>query len=257
MPPRPTLPPASAWTALSVQMIAFPVQPQMKGEDEYWKSLTGSEPTDLKRSLVERRASGTHENRSLSVALDPARIIWTATPYVESPEEIDERMPSMGSFPSVRDWFVPLIGQWLTNHAPPIKRLAFACRLFQGCDTKQEGYKRLGEYLHPNVIVSLDSSDFRYQVNRMKQRKIGQDDVGINRLASWTPVIFKMKIITDMAPETHPTGWSPSADVGIMLNLDINTAAEYDQTLPSELLGDTLDYLSSLALEIAANGDEP
>ena len=183
------LPDRMEWRAQHVQMIAFPTEPQLAGDKNWWSQLTGSEPDESVRKSQKRVDSGIFENVALTLEIDPFRVIWTASPQVAS-DNPPEDIPNLGSVFDRRDWMIGLMSQWLED-SPPIKRLAFAGKLLQFVDSRDEAYRRMNGYL-PGVEVDPDTTDFMYRVNRPRDSQTGIAGLRINRLCTWSAVKFNL-----------------------------------------------------------------
>jgi hypothetical protein len=136
----------------------------------------------------------------------------------------------------------------------PIKRLAFAGALIVPVANRLAAYGLLDQYLRC-IDVDPNSTDFLYRINRGLPNSRVVGDVAINRLVTWGAVMFTLQgqLITPGVPGTPRR--SPVEAHGVLLDLDINTAAERQLPLPQEQLGALFTELTDVAHSIARDGD--
>jgi hypothetical protein len=245
-------PDIAEWQAESLRLTAFLSPSAQIHEQDWWKALTG-ELSDRKTSeprtgiqQEEGRFKDDKVDGKLFLMIQPTRIDWQLVP-LDSPEL---GFPTMGSFLDSVDSFLALMLRWLET-APPIQRLAFGASLFQLVNNSQEGYKRLSTYLHFNL--DEDSSDFFYQINRpRKSSSIRTSDLTINRLSKWS-----ISLLASLAfsPNQLAQYIVKPAQFAVRLELDINTAGDFSDELPSEQLPQIFRELVELGQEIVTEGD--
>lgn len=249
-----TMPDRQEWRAQYVKMIAFPTEPPLGIEQNWWSDLTGSQPETSVRKPQKREDSGSFEDVALSVEIDPFRVSWTLSPRVD-PENIPSDFPTLGSAFSRRDWLVSLMARWL-ELGPPIKRLAFAGSLLQFVPSKEEAYSRLNKYLH-GVEVDPDTSDFMYRLNRQRDSRTGIAGLRINRLCTWAAakLTFGLHAVSKGTGETREVPIR-EAQNACVIELDINTAPDFLLSeLPRGSLRDIYAELVDVGLQAAEQGD--
>jgi hypothetical protein len=137
----------------------------------------------------------------------------------------------------------------LLETLPPIRRLAFGGVLFLQVMNRAHAYEVLEKYLHLGLKYSDQEGDFFYQYNRRRWSK-RVPKIQINRLTRWTWVPLAEVRIVDGKLE-------PPRDSACRLEVDINTAPEFQGTIPRERVAPLFEELISLAAEITAQGDVP
>jgi len=249
-----TLPDRMEWCARHLRMIAFPVEPQLTAEQNWWAELTGSQPEATLRKPQKREDSGTFQGVALTVEVDPFRVKWTVAPRIDADNFPDE-FPTLGRAFERRDWLIDVMGRWLTD-CPPIKRLAFAANLLQFVDSREEAYSRLNKYLL-SVEVDPDSSDFMYRVNRRRESQTGIEGLRINRLCTWAAA----KLSFGLYAVSQGTGESQNVSIkedqnACVLELDVNTVPDFPgPQLPKDTLLQIYTELVDVGLETAELGD--
>ena len=255
MPPEGTnLPDRNEWRAQYVRLIAFPSEPQLAAEQNWWLDLTGNQPETSLRKPQKREDSGVFGEVALSVEIDPFRVKWTVAPRVDA-DNLPDDFPTLGPAFERRDWLIELMGRWLAI-CPPIKRLAFAGNLLQFVDSRDEAYSRLDKYLH-SVQVDNDTSDFMYRVNRRRDSQTGIDGLHINRLSTWAAakLNFGLHAVSQGTGETRNVPIREDHNACV-LELDINTVPDFPEPeLPYEALLRIYTELVDIGLETAELGD--
>jgi hypothetical protein len=243
------------WQAQYLRLIAFPIQPAFERSREWWRELTGNDPqtSTEKRQRLEREDSGSSNGINLSLAVDLVRVQWTASVAVD-PENLPEGIPAIGNFLERRDWFRDLMEQWLAGMGQPVKRLSFAASIVLPTESRQDAYGLLDRYLRC-VDVDPNSTDFLYRVNRALPFSTVVDGLVINRLVAWAAllVMHYRQIMTGhalQAPERVRQGLH-----GVLLELDVNTAAERHDAIPQDRLAPLFAELTDLARDLARDGD--
>ena len=259
---RRQLPDVNEWGAQHFQLIAFSIEGQqpVPAPLRRWEEMTGTEPATTQAKPFYRVESGEYQGATLTVASDPLKIAWIATPLPVA-SELTTSPPTFRPFSRYKDWFVGVMSAWLP-HCPPVYRLAFHAKLIRPVEGGPAGASRLlNLYLSPKVQVDSDSSDFLYRVNR-KCVSATPDltDRRINRIATWSAMTFTMQMqilgveaMTGAITMNAPT--QPTEHVACSLELDINTILEQKNKLPPERLPQLFQELATLGTEIAENGD--
>jgi hypothetical protein len=240
----------SAWQLEFARLIAFPAQPPISLEQHWWQNVAGEPPKDSASTREDnvRAERGSFQGVLLALTVHPNRIIWEA----RSRAVVDwsGNFPTLGPFREKLDWFVELLGPWLMNSCPSVLRLALSAKLLQTAASAEEAYQVLAVYL-PDVKKELDSNpnDFLLQINRRKTSEV-VDRLDINRMCTWS----KMNIAIFVEPG-KPFEWPQRCYSA--LELDINTAPENTDILPSASLPRLFSELASLGKGIADRGDIP
>ncbi len=250
----PQPPDPAAWHAQYLRLIAFPVEPQVAVEQNWWRELTGAEPESSTKRRHEREDVGVYEGFALSLSIDLLRIQWTLAPRFDPAVTLDQ--PAMlGQFVERQPWFTGVMSQWLLR-CPPIKRLAFAAALLQPVQEHGEGYRRLDQYLRC-VDVDPSSSDLLYRVNRRRPSGTGIADLAVNRLSTWSfariTLVSGSQLLADLGQQVPQVVRGDT--FGCALELDINTAQEFPRELPHDALPRIFTELAQFGVEIATRGD--
>lgn len=244
-------PAGSAWQLEFARLIAFPAEPPLFLEQEWWKELASEVPEDY----VSTRKKHAHEDHGslqgcvLTLKVDLGRIVWLAQPPGDF-DDLSGKLPTLGAFREKIDWFVGLLTPWLANSCPPLKRLAFASKLLQPASTQQEAFRVLAAHL-PLMNFEQDPNDFVLQINRRRDSRV-VGGLPINRVSTWSKLNVTFSI---EAQGGIPFKWPENCYSAV--ELDINTAPERVEILPRELLPQLFMELASLGEEIAERGDTP
>jgi hypothetical protein len=239
----------SAWQLEFARLIAFPADPPLFMDQHWWEDLASEQPPDFvsTRKKHTREDRGSFQGTVLSLTVDLRRVEWLIQPLGEF-GDLPGNLPTLGPFRDKIDWFVELLSHWLTSSCPPLVRLAFAAKLLQPAATQQEAYRVLAAHL-PAVNLDPNPNDFFFQINRRKTSTVVAG-LPINRVSTWS----KMNVTFSVEPGT-PFTWPDNCYTA--LELDINTAPEKTDILPSESLPRLFRELASLGVEIAERGDIP
>lgn len=246
-------PDASVWQAQSLRLVAFPETSPVAHKREWWEELVGTQPETLLRRGTTQEEAGVWEAASLTVSVNPVLIQWSVAPPLDL-ENLGKGPRLLGPFRDRTTHFTELMERWLTLANLPLKRLAFVASLAQPADDHAAGYKTLSSYL-PDVKLDPRSSDFLYRINRRRRSREIPANLDINRLTSW----YVAKLVTSFGAGT-PEGVTmvdKEEHTYCVLEMDINTMAEYLGVFPQEKLASLLRELAAIADEIASKGDVP
>jgi hypothetical protein len=174
-------------------------------------------------------------------------VIWEA----RSPKVVDEsgRFPTLGPFRERVNWFVELLGPWLSAACPPLVRLAFTAKMLQLAANQEDAYRILAAHL-PAFKVDPSLNDFLLQINRRKDSSAVVKDMPINRVSTWSNLNLALHI-----EPGQPFKWPKECYSA--LELDINTAPEKTDTLPRELLPQLFGELAAIGRNIAERRELP
>lgn len=248
------LPPISAWEAVLLRLTAFRSSTDQTVDNNWWAQVVGEPPekTTEQSRAAERVTEGLYKNGRLILDTHPNRIDWN---YAVVEDAEFEKILTLGSFPDVTDTFRELMNRWLKlENRTDLVRLAFGAVLLQPVESHNASYKLLSQYL-PFFKYSEDTSDFLYQINRRKASS-SIPGLGINRLSKWASAVFKNVMFSfSIASQTPASVQQSEAFYACRLELDINSIAEYEGTLPNDKLLPLLDELIELGKGIAQKGD--
>lgn len=257
MTPQPAPDPTNPlpWLTETLRLSAFPSIPGNVEPAQWWEEAVGqpAENHKFQRTTGVTQDDGPFHGGKLILAVQPLRIDWlfqtSATP---TPEEIEPSLDQLLALDAAMELFQRVADYWL-GVSPPLARLAFGAILAIPVDDRPTGYRRLSEYL-PNVSIDPDhSSDFLYQINRPRDSRI-IPTLRINRLSKWAVAkSIAAQIVLGPGPlQVASTGLER---LSVRLELDINTAAEYNGNLSGAQLPNLYRELTDLGREIAARGD--
>jgi hypothetical protein len=244
--------PVSEWLAETLRVTAFPDPQRELDPDRWWDAVFGEEPESVEIEPRKRlhRQSSPYENGEISLVTQPLRIDWLLTS--QTPSEIG--LPNLGRYLQSLDSFRNVIARWFgIEECPALKRLAFGAVLQYPVPTRGHGYRQLQPYLHDVRLDPDGSTDFQYRINRPRQLAAGIPGLRVNRLSTWSVTRF-----LPMTLEFGPTGIRSTEErqsFACRLQLDINTAPEYEGDIGPGLLPEILDQLVGLGREILENGD--
>jgi hypothetical protein len=249
------LPPVDSWDPLQLRLIVFPLHPHTAIQQDWWQQVTGIAEFDSSRKLAERVDSGIVDGRGLSLMIDPMRIMWSLDPRLDA-DQVIAAPPTLGALTQANEWFSPLMHRWLNEMCPEVKRLACFFRLFQTTPTREDSYRLLSRYL-PNVNLDPTATDFMFRINR-KRPSVMASNLEINRLCQWAGA--RLAIGAHARTPSNPLATQDfefAAVFGCSVDIDVNTSAEFTDSIPRDQLGGLFDELQDTAVEIAAMGDIP
>jgi hypothetical protein len=249
---------ADRWEPLQLQLIAFPTAPPVDVEQEWFRDITGDDPTESQKKKHERFDKGPYQDADLMVAADLSRVVVSVTPRVPILADVPTALLTLGKFDHAVYSFSDVANRLLSRKDfPSVTRLSFAGKVTQQTKTHETGYQTLGKYLS-GVKLDPKSSDFVYRINRPRPFAGGIKNLTINRLSTWMVVKFQIQ-----AQPTLSSGQTLASHVvqdnlfACLLELDVNTALEYKGELPRVKMVRLFRDLVELGREIAVRGDVP
>jgi hypothetical protein len=246
--------PETEWKVVLLRLTTFHAAALLADTQDWWRQLTGSEPESVvnRPRGGERAEVGRYEDWPLALQVQQqpeGRVDWVAGGFAELAEN-----PEAPRLTARLPLFIDPVRRWLQATCPETKRLAFGAALQLGVASREEGYRRLSDYL--DFDLNPDSYDFLYQINRKRPSGIVQALL-INRLTRWSVGSRQQGTVT-----IHVGGGPVEAEQGrpayhCRLELDINTDPEFGGPLPHGGLVDLLDEMQRWSLEIVREGDIP
>lgn len=244
------------WEPDGFRLTAFPSPDSELGDFGWWASLVGEDP----EQVIARPRTGTWQNEgpfasgTLLLVAQPARIDWRYFVRQEQDPE-KEHIFTLGSFSGALNRFLPLMYKWLQlESSPSMIRLAFGVSLLQPVGSVEEAYRRLSSFL-PFTIDAEHVSDFRYQINRWRESGTGVRGLHINRLSKWAALSLRQAVLRiGMSEELVRKAYGDEFNA-VHVELDINTAPDFEGELPRDKLATILEELVDFAKEIASEGD--
>jgi hypothetical protein len=243
--------PLTSWSVGNLRLTAFPTEPERRNNLNWWTEVVGTDP----EIVTTRKAPARHEEAGkleaggrLILRIEPVRIDWLLRPSEPGPGALPD---IVGTMPDALTFFIGLIKRWIALQGrPEIKRLALGMLLHQPVDNAPNGYRRLAEYIPAATIDPETTRDFSYRINRPR-RSTSVTTLMINRLNTWTVGAIESVTIETTGDRHAERGYVVSVE------MDINTPAEHQGSLPGDALPSVIDELAALSVEIAGNGDQP
>jgi len=247
------------WRAESLRLTIFlaaNIQPKDEG---WWSKVAGAEPESktAKPNRGELVEAGLFQGNALTLSVQPGRIDWLLSPNVSIEENLSE-IKSVGSFDSAEKAFSTIMLNWL-DACPATVRLAYGVVLLEPVGNREEGYRRIAEYVPSVEIDPVGAEDFFYQINRPRQSEVAEG-MRLNRLSKWSVAFFQPIRFAIGIPQGQPNqplvyshGGTPA--LACRVELDLSTAASLQEELHHNSLPNIFKELVSLGSEIAQKGD--
>lgn len=248
----------SNWEVENLRVTGFTL-PSVVPEpiNQLWAALVLVPPDQINERPKEATvtAEGSLEGHRLILSQGPGRTDWLWVADLDL-TKLSAGFPSIGKFQTAPDIFVKLARTWLERR-PPLTRLAWGGVIKFVVPNKEDGYRKLAEFLHSVKIDPVGSSEFIYQINRPRTSRV-IDGMLVNRLSTWSVALLQ--------PISIAVGFQPGQAVGLpttppisacRLVFDINSDATRTEPFEPRQLAPLLDELVELAAEIAVKGDIP
>jgi hypothetical protein len=239
------------WQAVQLRLTAFPAPSPQIESINWWSELAGDPPEKITSQprTSEQIEEGAYENGKLELTVHPIRIHWRYT-ISEGTQFLLGKTPILGGFSEVLDVFHKSMNQWFDlETCPTLVRLAFGAILLQPAENHVAAYNLLSTYLPSIDLDSENSSDFFYQINRVRKISMQIADLRINRLSKWSTNRIQVEEINTQTrlPDLY----------ACRLELDISTPNDFDDELRREQLPEVFNELVDFGKEIAEKGDIP
>lgn len=246
------LPLVEVWQATVLRLSVFPSQSAEINDADWWSDLVGRDP-DSKSEQPRRgtkQVMGAFESGRLNLNISPGKIDWIFEAVFDVNSE-EKGPPYLGAFSDVKGIFLKLMHNWLKfETTPEIHRLAFGAKLLIPVDSYQQGNEIMDIYLPAVEVDTANSTDLSYQINRPRVYSGEISNLIINRLAKWSVLRWLITI-----GEKEVLSSQVGSGFVCELELDINTADEFQGALPQEKLVDLFTELLRQGVEIASEGD--
>jgi hypothetical protein len=213
--------------------------------------VAGDEPESRisKPRIGERQESGPFGEGKLILQVQPGRVDWIYATDQDAKEGDQQEL----SFPPSLDLFSAAMADWLKS-CSAMPRMAFGAVLRLPVSSREEGYRRISEYL-PFEVDPETSSDFLYQINRQRESRV-IPGVKINRLSKWSVGFVFRQMIQLTVPDREPNLYPLDEGQYCRIELDINTVPGPSSELPKDRLADVFGELVELGREIVREGDQ-
>lgn len=243
------------WEAENLRSTTFlKTEADIGNKESWWHSVVGDEPerSDSRPKAGTIRQTGPLDGKRLSLAVQPGRVDWNLSEQLESPEELGDRLPTIGLFAAAYGSFSTVQEHWFET-CPEVARIAFGAILDIPVADRIEGYRIISRFL-PNMPIDIENSiDFLYQINRPRMSNI-IEGLSINRLMKWA-VVRTGVVRFDVGSDGRALSTNLPVQSACRLELDISTTAEWSGDLPRESLYAIFEEMVNLGKEIAMNGD--
>lgn len=241
------------WLASTLRLTAFPHPSSQANSSTWWETVIGQPPDN--RQVQPKTGvlldEGSFETGKLILNVQPIRVDWLFIPTFDQ-ETNSPAVSHLATFQSAVTTFVGLAERWF-NICPSLVRLAFGAVLDIPVTNRPDGYRRLMEFL-PGIQLDADgSSDFLYQINRPRVSRYAPT-LRINRLSKWSVAMATSAQIV-LGPRAIHYAVPGQEYLSARLELDINTAADFQEELSREQFAPLFLELIELGKEIAMRGD--
>ncbi len=251
--PKP-MPESKSWQAEHLRLTVFPVDPVAAIERDWWQEALGQPAESSTKKKLLRWDQGVVREKAVSLTVDFQQMSWMIQPVFD-PLNPPSDLPTLGLLAEgLRNWG-ELFDQVIAC-IPEVLRIGFGAVLLQPVQGLEAGYGLLDAYL-PDVRVSPESSDFNYRINRKRPSKSGVEGLYINRLSTWSFLRWQIQARVGTKEEAPVRMAHQAEGFACRVELDINTPAERQGSLPKDRLRPIWSELVDLGLEIAARGDIP
>lgn len=237
-----------SWEAQHLRLVSFPAEPQFTTEQNWWFELTGTEREGRSDKRHSRQEEGPFEGTTLTLAIDPNQLRWTASPQVDQ----DDRPPSIGPFESRKLWFQELMHRWLAT-SPPLTRLAFSGTLLRSVSDRAAGLEIMERYVRLPEVPS-EATDLLFRINLPTDFTLGDKPIKINRLTTWSVATFAC-FRAQVGASIHPSATQIGEFHAFTLAFDVNTALEVDcSSFTNDELKSVFEQLIAESEQIAEQG---
>tara|TARA_R110002110_G_scaffold401458_1_gene618318 strand:- start:2404 stop:3180 length:777 start_codon:yes stop_codon:yes gene_type:complete len=246
------------WLVEQLRFSAFMSAPLAPNHElDEWHRIAKSDPANVLTKPAEGvlRKEGEFDGKLLTYEQSPLRIDWRLSSNGQNPFD-ESPWPVFGHLNSETEKFIQLMKTWLTN-APPLNRIAFGLILLRPKNTNEDSLKLLGRVLPDIKIDHLNTRDFNYKINRRRKSKSISPKLEINRLSSWSIASLSHIAVELLQGQTQGSRATEMTErlYACRVELDINTAPEFDSNIAKSKRKNLLDELNDLAIELSLKGD--
>ena len=240
------------WKVEGLRHSTFVQKPLAIPEFSPWQSLLDTPPAERSTKPMEQlvKEEGSYLDGWLSVEARTNRIDWRLG---LNPGSVPQSIPVIGEYHQVQDYFLHLMKKW-SSTCPPAHRIAYGAVLLLSRTSLPEAYSTLNDLLSDVNIDPMNTQDFTYRINRRRTSERLGTSIQINRLSTWSVVEIARINIDVSSGKTLTVGDVANGKL-CRLELDINTAPEYQEPISSEDAVILTEELFDFAAEIASKGD--
>lgn len=236
--------PTSPWKIEHLRCSAFGLSAAESSGVSPWQQFTGVHPEEQlrqKTGLVREEGPNLDGNLIAETRSERTDFVLAAKPTP------DGDMPIFGTFPETVHAFREQAEVWLKDISA-LKRLAFGVALLMPANDREQGYRQLAPFLR--FELDPNSRDFVYQINR-RLTSSTNPEVAINRVLRLSVAAIQ-RINVDATNAARTLGAPAYAT---RLELDINTAFEYEGALTQQHIPALWSELVERGLTLANKGD--
>jgi len=247
----------SKWNVESLRLTGFTPATWTESAEDLWVAVVGVPAEQINQRPRESAAKveGLFEGARLVIAREPRRtdFVWIVERDISTPFR---EFPSIGEFHTVSTTFLSLAKSWL-RRGSPLNRVAWGGVLVLPVANKEDGYRKLNDFLPDMTIDPVGSSDFNYQINRPRTSK-AVEGLRANRLCKWSVASAARVMLVATQNPSEPIGASADPRFSACrLEFDINSDGERKDAFSNDQVIPLLDEFVNLAEEIADRGDIP
>ena len=238
--------PIDEWVAASLRFTLFPA-PGPVNPLNWWEITVGNAPDEssVRQSGAERQWSGVVNGLKMILTATPLRIDWVCI----APEMAGEVLPMIGSFPACLTTFGEVLFRWFANGAPAAKRLALGSTLLHAELNGDDANERLEAFL-PVDLPAGPVQDLMFQINRRRASTV-IPELTVNALSKWSRVRPQSVMISLVGGLPDSAVSNIDETYYSALELDVNTAAEFNGIIGAGQLAPQLNQLTAIALDVA------
>jgi len=243
------------WRAELMRLTMFVPSDLTRQVPPWWRQIVGEDPAS---QTVQQGLGAAHAGPirggycRLVLEVKPGRIDWLLAPAGASEHS---PFPQFDSLPGAAAVFRELLVPW-SAAVTDARRIAVGVILTAQKENKRAAYEALQDLLPSVVIDPQNSSDLIYQINRHTTSR-QTADLQLNRLSNWSAL--RMRLLQVQVSGGVPSAFSTDQPEhhAMRVQLDMNTAANRTEPLPSGTIQGLVEELLELGIGIAERGDRP
>ena len=253
------------WKAATARLTTFTNEPvPIEAAAEWWAAVVGSDPESeqAQRPIQQAQFQGRLGDLPLGLRLLPGRVDWYLGDFPSGQGVViaaggPVEWGLIGDLDAASNAIATVAKQWLPL-GPSISRIAYGSLQVFEVPSRAEGYRVLDGFLDSVTIDADGTTDFLLQLNRRRPSGVVKG-LELNRLMKWFVLLMRDRGVLSISPQgvgvVAPE--EPEADDShyVGLELDLNTAPEYQSTFDPESALAVWAELLSLGRDIADNGD--
>jgi hypothetical protein len=233
------------WRAESLRATSFHAKPINFREADYLKDALGVDVDLSQITQAGRQDSVSYEKGQLICSVSTNRVDWVYTSAIPMVGE-DGGLGEVGGAISL---FRAIIDKWFIE-SPPVMRMAFGGVAYKPVADKEAGYRCLQEYLRELELDPVNSSDLNYRINRPRCVEIGDEEIILNRISTWSVRRIEMSLSGPSEILLESTAFE-RATCDIDINTDVRRKRPIGEGIRTQLVG----RMEAMFREILDNGN--